>query len=151
MTTEKCVVLGRLAVGEVEAAGYHHELIRSNFASPVPLLHGNTTSEGEHAEECDVNSGHGDFGELLPRSIGFRAACLTFEAERTSGEPIVGAVRYCLSCCFEAFLKLSGWKLARCAYRAASGLNNCCWLSPSTPPYKRLQGAKAHSPLCTWC
>ena len=57
----------------------------------MPLLHGATASAGENEESCDAEGGYRDFGELLPRSVGFRAACLTFEAERTAGAPAVDA------------------------------------------------------------
>ena len=85
MPNEQCSVLSRLADDGVEATGYHEELVRTNFASPVPLLHGTTASAGENVQGSDAAEGYGDFGELLPRNVGFRAACLTFEAERTSG------------------------------------------------------------------
>lgn len=82
---EQGFAMSRLEEEEVDTFGYHEELMQSNFASPVPLLHGNTASEGVDAADADAEGTEQAFGELLPRCVGFRAACLTFEAERTSG------------------------------------------------------------------
>jgi hypothetical protein len=51
----------------------------------VPLVNGNSTSERANDDAADTKDTEQAFGEILPRSIGFRAACLTFEAERVAG------------------------------------------------------------------
>jgi hypothetical protein len=73
------------------ATGYFDKLIRSGFESPAPLMGSVPCQQGNEElpspEAREGEPAHSLPAELLPRSIGFRAACLTLEAEKTCGEP----------------------------------------------------------------
>jgi hypothetical protein len=105
----QCIALSRLADDEVQATGYHEELLRTNFASSAPLLHGNFTSEEQNNDVVDTFVTEQAFKEILPRNVGFRAACLAFAAERTVGASLLTdflhsqsvLLLHCIVLCFQ--------------------------------------------------
>jgi hypothetical protein len=88
----QCIALSRLADDEVQAIGYHEELLRTNFANAAPLLHCNFTSEEQNNDVVDTFVTEQAFKEILPRNVGFRAACLAFAAERTVGASLLSPI-----------------------------------------------------------
>lgn len=77
--------------GEVWAAsfGYFDDLIQNDFADPAPILHADVpVVEGEQNLQPDG----AEVARFVHREIGFRAHCLTVQAEQTCGEKALNGI-----------------------------------------------------------
>ena len=63
--------------------GYFQDLIQDEFADPAPMLHTDAAADDVNAS---IDSDQSSPSPCIPRGIGFRAQCLTVQAEQTCGE-----------------------------------------------------------------